>query len=152
MAGSGSDYREIMHKHRDDDATLASDNSLNDDSDCVIAVKSGEHYMIRGYVHASFGAGGIQVGLNGPAFSALHYGIIGYESAALASFGAVIATAWDTVMAVAGGGGGGTFAIIHGYVILTADGNIVLRWCQNSSNVANTIMHAGTSLELIRME
>lgn len=150
MAGSGSTWQEVSGAHKDSDETCANDATLNDDADCLVSVKSGEHISFRAVCQLAYGAGGIQIGMNGPATSSLHYGITGIVSGPTGILSGV-ATAWDTVVSVVGGGGGSGMAVIYGYAIFTADGTLALRWCQQASNAAATTMYAGTWLECVRM-
>lgn len=150
MAQFGSDYREIVYRHKDVDEDTASDTTLNNDADCIVPAVTTEHLMIRGTAFFTYGGGGLKLALSGPTFSALHYGIILVTNGSTAA--EQIATAWDTTINVSGGGGANGMAIIQGYVILTGSGNIVLRWAQNTSNATNTTLHAGTYLETIRVD
>jgi len=130
---------------------VASSTTLVDDSELVVPVLANTDYLIRAVLLISSGAGGFQISCNGPASpnavypqsfsnpSAGNFNIT--AGSALLTYGSTLAanSAVGTLRAV---------LPMNFYLSNGANaGNFVIQFTQNSSNLANTTMLAGSYLE-----
>jgi hypothetical protein len=106
-----------------------------DVTDLTFAVDAGT-YAFDFIVPCTTGAGGLQLGVNGPTASSLYAGIANNSS--------TIINAYDTsILTVASGN---VLARVHGGVTFTDSGTFALRMRQNVSNAASSTINAGASL------
>jgi hypothetical protein len=117
------------------DQTRNSSTAWVDVTDLTFAVEAGT-YAFDFIVPCTTGAGGLQIGVNGPTASTLYAGIANNSS--------TIINAYDTsILTVASGN---VLARVHGGVTFTASGTFALRIRQNASNAADSTVNAGASL------
>jgi len=136
---TGGNIYEIDIVEKSVDVDLASDNTLNDDADLKIAIKANEEFIFEIYAHYIAGAGGIRAAMSGPAgYIHLHYSA-NLDVAGATKVSSNLATAWDVV--VTDGAGEGQVRIIGSVSNGATPGDLVFRWAQNTSNIANTTIH-----------
>lgn len=149
MSARQGNVLEYFLKDKSADTDLASDNTLNDDADLVYPMLANDDIHFEVWAFFTCDAGGIQVAMSGPAgFSHLHY------SANLDISGSVkvtsnIGTAWD-VTAVRTTSAQGMVRIVGHVHNGATPGDLVFRWAQNTSNVASTTIHQGSTIKVVR--
>lgn len=149
MAGLGNTILETYLLETLLDIDLINDNTLNDDAYLKYPMAVNEHIFFEIYAHYIAGAGGIQAAISGPAgFTHLHY------SANLDVSGATkvtsnLATAYDTVVLLAAASQG-QVRIVGSVTNGATPGDLVFRWCQNTSNGANTTIHTDSVMRVTR--
>lgn len=125
------------------DQNKASDTVVANDSALVMAVGTSQTWEWRARIFVAVGAGGLQYRWDVPASATGDY----FVQSALGSAGAAIfkdeAQAYGSLKSQAGAIADGG----HFFGILTTagtSGNLSFAWAQNSSNVANTTIKAGS--------
>ena len=148
--GDGSNVREVQYAYRTSDATLANDNSLNDDSQLLLPIKANEKVIFEYNMIWVSLAGGIRCSINGPAgYVNLRYtGMLNVIAAAINILGG---SAWNAGGLGANGPSSGN-AIFCGMVENGATaGNIVASWAQQVSDANNTTVYRGSYIRTIRL-
>lgn len=148
MAGTGY-TKELFIKDKPADVDLINDAVLNDDVDLVYPIAADEDIHFEIWAFYTAGAGGIQVAMSGPAgFTHLHYSA-NLDISGATKVTSAVATAWDVTVVKAAGSSGMVRIIGHVHNGINA-GSLVFRWAQNASNPADTTVHQGSTIKVIR--
>ena len=148
MGGDGSYIKEEIIVEKPADETTTNDNTINNDSNLLVSLDANSHYYFEVNAGAVWGAGFIQIDMNGPAgYTRLYY------SMEIKLSGIVPVTQPTTIYAAAistAAGSGGNISI-RGTVLNVNAGTLNFRWAQNVSNAAATTVRAGSTLLLRRI-
>ena len=129
------------------DEAPASDATLNNDADLLVAVEANSRYAFELYavVESASATPDINVAFTGPAGSTLRYSVISVdEGSTLAGIHADAgATTLFTALAAASARG---FHIRGTIVVAGTAGNLQFQWSQATSNATATILREGASL------
>lgn len=131
------------------DETLNNVTGLQNDDELLWAVSASSTYLL--HLSISYNSGttpDIKFGWSVPASTTMKWRVIGADTA-----GAVILTSGLTESSVQpiGGAGADTHLLVEAVItVSTTAGNVTLQWAQNTANVSNTIVRAGSAGYLVK--
>lgn len=141
------------------DQTKTSDAALGNDSNLSLFTFANGKYILEGeIVYSSATAADIRMAFSGPAGATLLWTIDGLDVGAAGTAGSIQRSATaiaDAGVQVAGGAGAGTnvTAKIEGLLTMgSTAGSIVFRWAQGTSDASNTVVRAGSWINVRRIE
>lgn len=134
------------------DETINNDNTLQDDDELTFAIGANETVLAEFLVfYSSATTADIKLSVEGPAGSA---GTVGYDvllSNVSNTYGSIYRGALPLGGTVGPGGAGvGTKVFARLVAVIRngeTEGNVVLRWAQNSAEATDTVVHADSTID-----
>lgn len=147
---TGSYVKEILVTYKTADETLNNNAALQDDNHLTLPLEAGLVHLFDFFLYISMNTGGIQFAVNGPALTNLRLSGVGAEAAN--PFTSSSQNAYNAVaLTVAPAGAATGFAHLSGYVVVSAAGNLVLRWAQAAAVANNTVLQQGSWFRMFRL-
>ena len=129
--------------------------TLVSDATLTVALDVTGTYRFRGRIYYDGSvAGDFKLAFTFPAVAAngAKWGLLGREAATATNVTALVATASGTAIAAGGSGvGTSTFADFDGFINITATGNLVTQYAQNTLDATNLTIQFGSWLEVAKV-
>lgn len=140
---------------RTTDAAAIVNNALVSDATLTVALDAVGTYTFRGriYYDASTVAD-FKLAFTFPAVAAngAKWGLMGRDATTATNITAAVATASGTAIPAGGNGvGTATFVDFDGFITVTATGNLVTQYAQNTTEATNMTVRFGSYLEVMRV-
>lgn len=133
------------------DQTVNNSAALQNDTHLVLpVVANAKYWMYLGAVQNSNATANFKIDFTAPAATTWHFGFFDFgSSAANEQFG--ITNSLGAVAGITGAAANSVCQVTGWFVTGANAGNLQFRWAQDTANVSNTIVRAGSILLLLRL-